>query len=67
MQWTVAGVISCLVIYITAWSGYSDIELLLLNAMIMNLIMILQCIMYALGHDIYYYDRYCIITNVALI
>ena len=25
-------------IYTTAWSGYSDIELLLLNAMIMNLI-----------------------------
>ena len=38
MHWTAARVISCPVIYTTAWSGYSDIELLLLNAMIMNLI-----------------------------
>ena len=41
VQWTITGVISCPVIYTTAWSGYSDIELLLLNAMIMNLVIIL--------------------------
>ena len=44
MQWTVAGVISCPVIYTTALSGYSDIELMLLNAMIMNLAIVLMII-----------------------